>query len=231
MLTETWLREHLDAEINIKSYSVFRTDRNRLKKRRGRNSGGVAVYIREDIAASCEVLFQFSSGVIEALCISVKRLNLVTCVIYRPPDEPQGGNCSRATEFFELIGKLTETLNELQTPTPNIIIAGDFNLPKTNWSTCTPRSGATAVERDITHLLSNFMNEFFLHQTVVGSTHRAGNLLDLILTNDPNSIITHEISPIAPVSSHHLIMCQTTLSCPQAGLLVLLKKTKNQWFL
>ena len=40
MLTETWLRNHLDAEVKINSYTIFRTDRNRPKKKSGRNSGG-----------------------------------------------------------------------------------------------------------------------------------------------------------------------------------------------
>ena len=43
MLTETWLKEHVDAELSISNYTLNRVDRNRQKKRRGRNSGGVAV--------------------------------------------------------------------------------------------------------------------------------------------------------------------------------------------
>ena len=67
MLTETWLRDHLDAEINIPDYTIFRSDRCRPKKRRGRNSGGVAIYLRNDVASNAEVLLNFSSGVIEAI--------------------------------------------------------------------------------------------------------------------------------------------------------------------
>ena len=57
MLTETWLRDHLDAELCIDGYTIFRTDRDRKKKRRGRNSGGVAVYIRNDVSNKAEILF------------------------------------------------------------------------------------------------------------------------------------------------------------------------------
>ena len=77
MLTETWLREHLDAEVCIDGYSIFRTDRDRKKKRRGRNSGGVAVYIRNDVSTKTEIFFSFSSGVIECLCLRVPKLNLI----------------------------------------------------------------------------------------------------------------------------------------------------------
>ena len=50
MITETWLRDHLDAEINIPGYTIFRSDCKRPRKRRGRDTGGAAIYIREDIA-------------------------------------------------------------------------------------------------------------------------------------------------------------------------------------
>ena len=91
ILTETWLRDHLDAEVKVHNYTLFRTDRSRPKKRRGRNSGGVAVYLRDNLAASSEVLFQHSDGgVIEILCVIVRRLNLVICAVYSPPDDPVG---------------------------------------------------------------------------------------------------------------------------------------------
>ena len=48
ILTETWLREQKDAEIAIEGYVSFRQDRKRPRRRRGRDSGGVAIYLRED---------------------------------------------------------------------------------------------------------------------------------------------------------------------------------------
>ena len=58
MLTETWLRDHNDAELHIPNYTIFRSDRVRPKKRRGRNSGGTAIYIRDDLAASSDILLK-----------------------------------------------------------------------------------------------------------------------------------------------------------------------------
>ena len=77
MLTETWLRDQLDAEVNIPGYSLFRSDRVPPKKRLGRNSGGVAIYLRNDLKIQTEVLLTFSSGVIEAICLWIPKLNLV----------------------------------------------------------------------------------------------------------------------------------------------------------
>ena len=212
MLTETWLKDHLDAEVKIKSYTIFRTDRNRPKKKRGRNSGGVAIYVREDLAASCETLMQFSNGSIEAICLFIKQLNLVVCTIYRPPDDAQRGNRSTSVELQELLDQLSQTLEALPSPMPTVLIAGDFNLPKTDWPSCTPRLGATADEKSMVALLSDFLNEHFLHQTVEAPTHTAGNTLDLIFLNDPSIVLKHEVVPTSPVSSHHLIMCDTTLA-------------------
>ena len=42
-LSETWLNEHLDAELEIEGYDIFRSDRVRKRCRHSRESGGVAV--------------------------------------------------------------------------------------------------------------------------------------------------------------------------------------------
>ena len=71
-LTETWLGAHTDEELSIDGYQLFRGDRIRKKGKRGRLSGGVALYAREDIAATSEVTCQFSNGVVEILTIYFK---------------------------------------------------------------------------------------------------------------------------------------------------------------
>ena len=52
-LTETWLHNHNDAEMHIEGYKIVNCERN-LKGRslRGRYSGGVATYLRNDLAVS-----------------------------------------------------------------------------------------------------------------------------------------------------------------------------------
>ena len=54
--------------------NIYRVDRSRKKKRRGRNSGGVAIYIKND--CSPEILLEYSSEVIDALCIKILHLEL-----------------------------------------------------------------------------------------------------------------------------------------------------------
>ena len=56
----------MDAELQIPGYKLYRADRIR-KKKRGRNSGDVAVYVQDNLASSCECLLKVLNGVIEAL--------------------------------------------------------------------------------------------------------------------------------------------------------------------
>ena len=185
MLTETWLSDHVDAELHIKNYSIYRSDRSRLKKKRGRYSGGAAIYIRDDIAASTDTLLKYSNGVVELLCLYIQSENLVLCVIYRQPNDEKGGNSSTASEFTEPLQKLSTTFDELPTPCPDIILAGDFNLPKTRWPDGLPVKGCSPDERALLSLLSSLTAKHFLTQHILEPTHEAGNILDLIFTNNP----------------------------------------------
>ena len=146
-LTETWLQDHLDAEISIPDFQPpFREDRKRKRAKRGRASGGVAVYVHEDLAA--ENVFSFNSGVIECIGVMVESLNLMTYTVYRQPDEPN--HRSTCQHFSAFLAKLNEHLDSLPTPTPDIIVQGDLNLPHANWETgeCGPAAGTSKVTRD-----------------------------------------------------------------------------------
>ena len=213
LLTETWLRDQVDAELYITGYTLYRVDRSRKKKRRGRNSGGVAAYVNSDIAV--DIILEFSSGVIEALCLHMPTLNLIVCVTYRQPDDLAGGNRSTETELDDFIGSLNEVLTTLPTPTPNIILAGDFNLPHTSWPSGTPKQGASQAEKTMIQTMTALSEQHFLTQIIEEPTHQAGNILDLILTNCPENFNSMETTPSAPISSHHLICCSTLLASAQ----------------
>ena len=99
VLTETWLREHKDAELQIDGYSLFRQDRQRNRRWRGKDSRGVASYIRSDLSADAEPLLNYSNGVIDALGIYSKFNKLLIITVYRQPNDNMGGNRSTAVEF------------------------------------------------------------------------------------------------------------------------------------
>ena len=203
-LSETWLREHKDAEVDIPGYTLFRGDRVKFKRRYGRNSGGVAIYVRDDIAGTFECSLNFSNGAVEVLAIYSKPLELHIACVYRQPDNQANRSTSKA--FKQAINKLHTSLSGIDNQ--NIIITGDFNLPHTDWSCGDIRKlpGASKDEQEMIETLNNLANTHFLNQIVKQPTHKDGNILDLILIN--NMELLHDLSVTEPLRSatHHYFL-------------------------
>ena len=211
MMTETWLRDHLDAEINIPGYTIFRSDCKRPRKRRGRDTGGAAIYIREDIAASAETVLKFSNGTVEILCVYMKAEHLLLSAVYRQTDDTVHGWPSKLPELSQGITRLRKCLNELPNPTPTILIGGDFNLPHASWPSGTAGPGASKEESDMIAYMSEFAENFHLVQCIPKqATHKAGNMLDLMYTNNTDIIHTINSSAIPTIYSDHFIIEFTT---------------------
>ena len=78
--TETHLSQAiLDAEVHIKGYTLYRSDR------AGRQQGGVAMYVVDDLAADTKVISMGSNGVVEHIVLYIKKYNLIAVTVYRPP--------------------------------------------------------------------------------------------------------------------------------------------------
>jgi len=201
-LTETWLKGHTMAELEIENYKLYRADRKGRKHTRGRYSGGAALYLRSDIAATSEQILKFSNGVVEALATYSHKENLLVCVIYRQPDDPSGGHRSRASELNEALDQLTASIANID-GTPDIVICGDFNLPNANWS-----NTAELPKCHIFETMKVFQDKHFLHQVVHTPTHRSGNTLDLVFTNNKN-LINDTICYETSMSDHYIVEIST----------------------
>ena len=210
-LTETWLNpSHLEAELKIEGYTIKRLDRSRSKAKRGRSSGGVAVYLRDDVALDAEEVFTFSNGVIESLGLHLPSLNLTLVVIYRSPDQTNKNKEYRSThtQFKSYLTALKKFLKSLPSPTPDIILMGDFNLPHGDWISGECKSGATSDEQEMVKSLYELTLEHFLIQQIDCATHRSGNTLDLLFTNNTNMVHNFNVIP-SSVSDHSLINIST----------------------
>ena len=79
-----------------------------------------------------------------------------------------------------------------------VILVGDFNLPTVNWCTDPPRAASTTD--------CPFLDTFIslgLTQWVHESTYpRSGNILDLVLTSEPDRIGMIEVLPPLPGCDH-----------------------------
>ena len=208
-ITETWIDEsHLDAELNIAGYTLLRQDRTRKKAKRGRSSGGVAVFIRDDYAISSEIAYTYTDGVIESLGIHITALNLILVVTYRSPDNSgQANNVkyhSTNKEFKSYLNDLNRFLSSLPTPTPDILMAGDYNLPHADWLTGECNPGACRDEQKMVKDLHELTLEHFLVQKCSFPTHIRGNMIDLLFTNNNDLIFDINTFP-SPNSDHYLI--------------------------
>ena len=212
-LTETWLTDgHNDAECYIPGYTLYRQDRKRPRSGKGRNSGGVALYLHDNYASSTEQIFNHNSGVIEAIGVYIAALDTIMIVIYRQPDDTVRCNRSTSREFKCLINELGACLNDLPSPVPNIMIFGDFNLPHATWDPLGWSVGAPADEQKMIEDLRELALENFLIQQVEFPTHRDGNVLDIVLTN--NSSLVYDICALPSKVSDHLIIEMTTTISP-----------------
>jgi len=213
-VTETWLNNsHLEAELSIDGYSIKRKDRVRRKSKTGRSSGGVAVYVRDDHAISTEILFSYTNGVIESIGLHLMSLNLILIVTYRSPDDhsktkdgKERTNRHRSTykEFSAYLKELKKFLSSLPSPSPDIVMMGDYNLPHADWISGQCSSGASTNEQEMVRALYELSLDYFLVQQYDGPTHRDGNTIDLLFTNNTDMVHNVEALPSA-VTDHYLM--------------------------
>ena len=191
-LTESHLKPYIkDAEINIEPFIPFRTDR--ANKRR---KGGVINYIREEFASDTSITLSISNEYTEVLLLHIKSQNLLFGTVYRPPDCP-------THKFVDSLKILTEKINEFGSPTPNIVITGDFNFPIINWAEEKIEAGGSLVQQEQAAALLNLVNKLCLEQSIIDPTREA-NTLDIFLTN--NDQLLHSILVAdSALSDHRLI--------------------------
>lgn len=184
MLTETWFDNSInDAELSMNStYQVFRCDR----PSRG---GGVCVLIRGEHG----VAQRFADHPGEHVCVDLLCrdgiLRFLCCYF-----TPTGTAAEKALRMSDLCSLITAASS---TDSP-IFIVGDFNLPGINWS-----DPARVPGVGIESCFVDCCADVGLTQLILQPTQRAGGILDLLLTGDPDLIDDLEVIP-PPVFSDHM---------------------------
>jgi len=92
-----------------------------------------------------------------------------------------------------------------------IVLCGDFNVPKIDWSV-----GFPTVSSLPANSLCELVHDNYLSQLVTSST-RGDNISDLILSNNPNFITNVEVTDSLPGTDHDAV--KFTLPIPKASLL------------
>ena len=208
-LTETWLcPDHLEAETDISGYSLFRSDRVRPKPKKGRLSGGVCLYIREDISASFEKVVDFSNGVVELLTVFSKSLNICITVIYRQPDQYYAHR-SNSSHFTAALHKLNDFLSRVDGCTPEMIMCGDFNLPHANWKD-NLENKAPKEKKAMILAVNELSINFGLNQCISESTHKDGNVLDLLFISNQELCHSYSCKDMLQQLTHHKMIVVNT---------------------
>ena len=210
-MTETWLSEHKDAEVYIQGYQIYRSDCIvKRTKNCGRERGGVAVYLRDDLTPLTKTILKYSNGAVEVLVLHVKQLNAVLIVVYRHPDDPNGRIRSTANQLAPALEAIRKSLDELPSPVPELIMCGDFNLPHALWSSRAISPGATSDEQRMIEMIHNFADCYFMSQLISGPTQRSGNTLDLCFSNNPALLYNYDAINTL-YSDHKILQCNTKL--------------------
>ena len=190
-LTETHLSPSIcDAEVYMEGFHIYRADREG-----GRAKGGVAIYLRNDLAADTEIMESGSDGYVEYLMIHIKKYDLVIIAMYNPP----GAHQQRLERAVEL---LKDKFLAMGDPSPSLVVCGDFNMPRTNWAHSEARNRNSSSQ-----CLFSLMDELFLSQIRTTPT-RGQNILDLCFINKEDMIEKREVQE-TNMSDHKLVVIDT----------------------
>lgn len=189
VLTETWLSSVVrDNEIfdSVKCYNFYRCDRT------DRRGGGVLIAVNK--AIECYHVNIVSP--LELVCVRLQCAyrNIILCVCYRPPNAP-ANFCSDLHDALNMICS--------RFPLAPMFLLGDFNLPLINWSG--PFPAASSSSSDYSDFIS-LCSDFSFSQCVTEPTRitdATANVLDLILTTDPN--LASSITYLPGISDHAIL--------------------------
>ena len=96
--------------------------------------GGVIIYIDND--ATYKPLISISDEMCSIVAIYLEELNLIVFMVYRPPPNNKSTyHGDKLEKSFNdiVISNINKVIGKFQAPTPDILLAGDFNFPKALW--------------------------------------------------------------------------------------------------
>ena len=191
-ITETWATTDIqDAELAIKGFNMFRTDRPNSK------GGGLLLYVREDLKSTmCTDLMKASFKESMWCMVSLGQTNLLVGLIYRAPSSDSKND----DDLLDLLD-----IAVMQPKMAHILLLGDFNYPEIDYVHNVVKAKDNAPS-------SRFMDktqELFLCQHVRSYTRtRPGqtpSTLDYIFTEEENLI--EQVYHKAPLGkSDHMVL-------------------------
>ena len=198
VLTETWLKETdrdrlwLQAcSFNKDNYSIAAVNRCE------RPGGGIALVYSRAVQVKMEKSGQKRSFEYVIWKVMLKGGSITLIGIHHAPYS----STNRVTESM-FIDDFTEWLAEVIPVFNNLCITGDFNIHVNN------------LEDENACIFNDTLEAFGLVQHVKFSTHKAGNTLDLIITELSSQIGVSRCAPGMYFSDHCSVDCVTNIERP-----------------
>ena len=184
LLNETWLKgtindsEVISKELNYKLYRLDRSSKthppdpinpDKFKT----NAGGVLIAVNNNLdIESVRVSHKVSAEIVAVTLTFKNGKKIIVCTGYR---------VGTLGEFNQK--EINSYLQKIKSRRgiSSVIIVGDFNFPKIDWENC---HSTIAIDS----LFLDMFNNLGLDQLVNEPTHILGNLLDLLLTDNPGLI-------------------------------------------
>ena len=197
-LTETWLNPSVYSnEIFPSEFEVFRRDRHCDNIRS--LGGGVLIAVRNFLKTE-EILIPDTSD-IEFVCVRISTSDTrhyIACV-YIPPIS--------SSQTYESVVRAIDYIYDLMLPDDNLLVCGDFNLPKLLWSNVLDLESNFYTPSNITScsestIIDN-LNSCSLQQ-INGVSNCLGRHLDLVFTSDTaNSSVVKAGFNLVPTDPYH----------------------------
>lgn len=181
-ITESWGRPDIsDSDFDFPGFDLIRKDRSVVSDKKG---GGVALFIKTNLLSS--PIEELNSMKCESVWAEVFVSNryIIVGVCYRSP----------AADKKEIM-KLFECIRMASSRDLPMVIMGDFNYPKINWSD---------LKGDLGHEFVTLVLDCHLEQTVHKPT-RQYNILDLVLVNKIK-VVNLEILPPVDNCDHNVLI-------------------------
>ncbi len=189
LVCETWCNDDIqNSFLSVPGYDLIndlRVDRTDTHLGKG---GGLLVLAKPAMCIlSCDITGNFNQYCRFTINNTSEKWTIT--LVYRPPSSPPE-NC----RF------LLDLLDDLP---PNSLLLGDFNYPYIGWA------NNTAVARGKDFLEK--CNETCLEQLITFPTHVKGNILDLVLCNNPEKILAVSSCGRLGRSDHEMIVVELDL--------------------
>ncbi|MCG8035186.1 MAG: hypothetical protein JAZ03_23820, partial [Candidatus Thiodiazotropha taylori] len=187
--TESWLSAEIkDNEIFPPGYIPFRADRESKTTR----SGGVFILVSDMFVCTEQPQLKTKCEIVWVKLEIVGSQPLYIAAYYKPKEDDQ-----------DSLDMLRSSLDKLLGKKGNILVLGDFNLPKFSWVECEPSIKPDCTCRAVYDSFLDILDDFNLVQMVTEPT-RQDNILDLVLVSNPTLV---PMVTCTPGLSDHDIVC------------------------